>query len=294
MNYDHLFADATYVPPAAVQGQWQIIQFKPDLITDEVFNIGIAFTEHRKRSTHTRLLPHLNGFKALFGEAGADNFNFLLQLLREQLADNSRLISPGPQIIFGHKKFASGNNPHDILDRLYHTHITLAWAKEDNLAPLGIKGALQTQRLRKKIERIAVKKMGKNWPTIFRDDPVAVADANGVRHELDLPIWRGEDLVSAQIYGTILSAQFHSAIYRTASLAPGYVNFNQATHIATKGKGALLILRPANDDPRFSDQLRNEIDNDIDRIIWPYHKQKNIHIAVESSAEALATAALSL
>lgn len=294
MNYDRLFAAATPTPPAAVHGHWQAIQFKPDLTTGEVFNIGVAFTEYRKRHTHTRLLPHLNGFKALFGTVGADNFSFLLQLLREQLSAHRQLVAPGPQIVFGPKKFASGNNPHDIIDQLYSTVVTMAWATEGKEIAGADKGALQTLRLRRKIARMAVKKMGKNWPSIFREEPVAVADSNGVRHELDLPIWRGEDLVSAQIFGTILSAQFHSPIHRTASLAPGYVNFNQAAQFATKGKGGLLILRPSDQDHRFDESMRRDIDNDIDRITWPYLKQKNIHIAVGNSAEELTNAALNL
>lgn len=293
MNYDQLRADATHIPPPAIQGTWQVIRFQPDFVTGECFNIGVVFFEKRKNIPHARLLPSLTGFRALYGNDGAENFQFLLKLLHEQLIEAHKTISPGPQITFGEKKFVAGNNPQEIVDHLYISMVTLAAAEDDdedatNPASLG------TEKLRERVAKLAQKTMGKDWPTIFRRDPVSVADSNGIRHSLDLPIWRGEDLISAQIYGTILSAQFRSTAHRAASLASGYVNFNQATEVAKKAKGALLILRPSATNPAYDVTLMNEIDNDIDKITWTYLKNKNVTIHVGDSPAGLANAALAL
>src|SRR5690606_11753131 len=124
--------------------------------------------------------------------------------------------------------------------------------------------ALQTDKLRKRVASLARKKMGPEWESIFRDDPVTITDnKGGTSHQLDLPIWRGADLVSAQMYGTILSARFRSATHRAASLSSGYVNFAQAAQFATRAKGGLFILRPAADEPGYGDALMHDIDNDI-------------------------------
>lgn len=293
MNYDRLRADATRIPPPAVQGTWQAIQFQPDFATGERFNIGVVFFEHRKNIPHARLLPSLVGFKALYGSDGADNFKFLLALLREQIFDERKVVSPSPQIIFTKKKFAAGNNPQEIVDRLFTSMVTLSLAKEDD-DEHAHPATLKTEKLRQRVASLARKKMGKEWITIFRDDPVSIADRNGTAHALDLPIWRGEDLISAQIYGTILSAQFRSAAHRAASLSSGYVNFSQAAAFATKAKGGLLILRPDANNPSYDKSLLQDIDNDIDKITWTYLKNKNIKVHVGETAEDLTNAALAL
>lgn len=292
--YDRLRAEATRIPPPAVHGMWQAIQFQPDFATGERFNIGVVFFEHRKQTPHARLLPSLAGFRALYGDTGADNFKFLLSLMREQIVDERKAISPSPQILFTKKKFAAGNNPQEIVDRLYYSTVTLAAAKDEEEDDQGIAPSLKTEKLRQRVAKIARQKMGSAWPSIFRDEPVPIADQRGHRHALDLPIWRGEDLISAQIYGTILSAQFRSAAHRSASLSSGYVNFSQAASIATKAKGGLLILRPADDNPAYSQGLMDDIDNDIDKITWTFLKQSNIVVHVGETPEDLAQAALEL
>jgi hypothetical protein len=294
MIYDQLFADAPQTPAPAVHGTWQVIRFEPDYTTGERFNIGVVFFEKRKSYPHARLLPSLTGFKALYGNDGADNFKFLLNLLHEQLIDGRNAISPSPQISFGERRFAAGNNPQEIVDHLYASMVTLASAKESDEEETANPAALKTEKLRERIAKLARKKMGNEWPTIFRREPVAVADGSGNKHSLDLPIWRGEDLFTAQIYGTILSAQFRSAAHRAASLSSGYVNFSQAAEIATKGKGGLLILRPSIENPAYDERTLNAIDNDIDKITWTYLKKRNISIHVADTPEELTEAALAL
>jgi hypothetical protein len=294
MNYDHIFEDAPHIAPPAVEGTWQVIRFQPDFVTGERFNIGVVFFEKRKSTPHARLLPTLIGFKALYGADGADNFKFLLSLLHEQLIVGRQAVSPSPQIVFGEKKFAAGNNPQEIVDHLFKTMVTLAAAKDTEDDETANPASLHTVKLRERVATLARRKMGKDWTSIFRREPVAVADDNGNRHSLDLPIWYGEDMFSAQIYGTILSAQFRSAAHRAASLSTGYVNFSQAAEIATKGKGGLLILRPSPSNPAYDDHLQNDIDNDIDKITWPYLKKKNITIHIADTAQELAEAALAL
>lgn len=294
MNYDLLRADAQHIQPAPIQGEWQIIQFQPDFTTGEIFNIGVIFFEKRKKTPHVKLLPSLAGFRSIYGANGADNFKFLLRLLHEQLVELHELRSPSPQIIFGKRKFTSGNSPQEIISHLYKNMVTLARAKDDAEDDANGFSSLKTEELRRRVFKAAQKKMGNGWSSIFRSDPISISDNRGMRHSLDLPIWRGEDLLSAQIYGTILSAQFRSDAYRSASLSTGYVNFNQAAEIAKSAKGGLLILRPSKENTAFDEQLRAEIDNDIDKITWPYIKRKGIKIHVADSVDELANAALAL
>jgi hypothetical protein len=292
MIYDQLRADAAHISPAPIEGTWQVIRFQPDFATGESFNIGVIFFEKRNSVPHARILPNLTGFRAIYGNNGADNFKFLLSLLREQVIHLRQAISPSPQITFGEKKFVAGNNPQEIVDHLFRSMVTFASANDDDGDGWG--ATMQTQKLRDRIARLAQKKMGTDWRTIFHREPISVSDPSGIRHSLDLPIWRGEDLVSAQIYGTIVSAQFRSAAHRAASLASGYVNFNQASEFARNAKGGLLILRPSGNNELYDDALMRDIDNDIDKITWTYAKKKSVIIHVGETADELANAALAL
>ncbi len=293
-QYADLSEFALPIPKPAIEGTWQAIQFEPDVLSGERFNVGVVFTQKGSRKPHARIVPGIGGFRALFGADGAENFAFLLQLLRELLLEQRKLASPSPQLTFTAKRYVGGNNPQEILDDLYADLVTIGHNRElvrdEGPAP----DVVKTTKLRKDIERIARRKMGQQWSSIFREQPVELVDEAGKRHQIDLPIWRGSDLFTADLFGTIVSAKFKSPIYRSASLLEGYVNFEQAAKHVQRGRGALLILRPSYASGMYPKAVLDEIDNDIDRVTWPFLKDSRIKIHVGDTPEELADFALAL
>ncbi len=285
---------ALSMPKPAIEGTWQAIQFEPDVLSGERFNVGVVFTQKGSRKPHARIVPGIGGFKALFGADGAENFAFLLQLLRELLIEQRKLQSPSPQLTFTSKRYVAGNNPQEIVDDLYADLVTIGRNRELGRDDGPTPDVVKTIKLRKDIERIARRKMGQQWSSIFREQPVELVDESGKRHQIDLPIWRGSDLFTADLFGTIVSAKFKSPIYRSASLLEGYVNFEQAAKHARTGRGALLILRPSDASGMYPKAVLEEIDNDIDRITWPFLKNSRIKIHVGDTPEDLADFALAL
>lgn len=262
-----------------VKGKWCTIGFSPDPITGERLNVGVAFKPARGRA-QARLLTSAAGFRSLYGSNGVENFSFLLAVTAELIQRQGELASPSPHITFGPLQAIQGESAQAILDSLYQSMVMLRIPED--VASAGAR-TVNTQKLRQTVIRELRKRHAAQANRFLHEQPVVI-NLDNRAHLLDLPVWQSEDLVSGRLFGSIVSASYADEVYRQHDLDRAFRNVDTAKRfIATAGRGALFILRPASNDPAFPVR---DIDNDIDAVAWPLIRS-GIQIEVAESANEL-------
>lgn len=293
--YKNIFDDADEIAEPRIKGKWFPIRLTPDLATGELLNIGVGFIDAR-RKLHVRMLDSARAFRCLYGNAGLENFSFLLTVAREHFQRVGKPESPSPHILIGPRAYAAGGSVDEILDQLFHTMVTLGGMEEEEVEATNVE-TMDTPKLRKLVFRMAKKYSPTIFNRMFRDQPISLDDASGQPHALDLPLWASDPELfrDGPRYGTIVSAHFRSPVYRGFNLDGGCMNlWNTRSIIQNSGRGGFLILRPSEGTQGFDQSLINDIDNEIDRVVWPFLKMKNMLVEVSSDPETIADYALSL
>lgn len=297
IHHPHIFDDAEVIAPAKVSGKWFPIRLNPDVATGEILNIGVGFIDS-KHKLHVRLIDSAKPFQCLYGKAGLENFTFLLTAAREHFQRTGKAESPSQHITFGHRAYAGGESISEILDSLYSTMVTLATVEDNEESGAEKTDTIDTVSLRKDIFKHVRQQSKSTYDRMFHEQPVDLHDSTGKSHVLDLPIYlKDADMHRAGTrFGTIVSAHYRSKVHRGFNLDSegSSVLSNAHAIIGDRGRGGFLILRPAEGEPGYTQEILNDIDNDIDRATWPFMKSKNMLVEVSSDMLKLAEAALSL
>ena len=262
--------------PSLVGGQWFTIRLMPDLVTGELFNVGVAFIDN-SGNLHHRFIPNARPFQCLFGNKGLDNFNFLLNTVKKRFHQNDTTTIISPHVSFTTSAYASGDSIPEIIDTLFDTMINLRCVDED-LTELKDKSSLGTEKLRQTIFGQLKKDMPQVYERIYRDSPVYISEASGSNGlYLDLPIWNSNgNLHNAApvCFGTIVSAAYKTKEHRGYHIEHGCLNVRNACEIlGKKNKGGIFIFRPPVNN-QFNEALNAQIDNEIDNAIYGLNKFK--------------------
>lgn len=275
MNIDRLRESAMPLALPSTEGVWHPIHFSPEPATGERINIGVIFHAKYSRRVVIRLIDSLAGYSALYGSDGVQNFQFLLALLKEQVAKQGTFLSPSPQIFLGEGRHASGHTPDEIADDLYRTVVSLSRARKQEAVSAAKKtNTISTEAARQGVVRFLRTQMKESAANqIIREEPIIVRDEVGRAHALDLSIWGGEDLFHQFRYGAVVSLQYTSPEYRGYFLNTGTVHAQLAYEFAAKGKpGAFFVLRP--NQGQVGTSILHDVDNEIDNAYWWFGKHR--------------------
>jgi len=293
-----LFDDASDLP--LVSGQWFTLRLIPDLVTGELFNVGVAMIDNTGQ-IHHRLIPEARPFQCLFGYKGLDNFNFLLNTIKKRFYQNDFATPSSPHILFTDTAYASGNSIADIIDSLYNTMVNLQCIDEDNTV-LKDKDSLHTSKLRQTIFGRLKKEMPSVYERIYRDTPVYIRDATGSNGiYIDLPIWNSNGNLQDEApscFGTIVSAAYKDPTHRGYHIAHGCLNVRNACEMLGKrSKSGIFIYRPSVD-AGFSEALNAQIDNEIDSSLYAINQMKKngypVNVVVTDDKQKIYEAAAEL
>ncbi|WP_336011072.1 hypothetical protein [Acinetobacter calcoaceticus] len=105
-----------------LRGEWSLIQWNPDIATEELLNIGVALNINGK--TNFKMLDQFERLSCLFDENIIQHVQDIIELSLPAFENNCRNFSE--QIKWIDKGLAKGNSEQEILDRLYNRVITLA------------------------------------------------------------------------------------------------------------------------------------------------------------------------
>lgn len=277
-NISNFFDDAEIQSAPSIEGQWFTIRLIPDLVAGEIFNVGVAFLDSNAK-LHFQIIPTARPFKCLFGDAGLDNFGFLLNVIRKRLTDNIIESTPSPHIVFTEPTYASGTTVDEIISSLYHTMVNLQCDDIDDGGVLLDKQPLGTEVLRKSIMGRVKKNMPMIYEQIFQKEPIHIEDpTTKSSFYLDMPIWnkRGNLFNDAPTcFGTIISTAYKTKIHRGFYLEHGCTQIrNTCEIVGKKSKAGFIIFRAPPDTKGFTESLNAQIDNELDRTLNTLERMK--------------------
>lgn len=265
-----------------IKGYTQIIRMKPDLITGELLNIGVVFRQNRSKIIHPRLIPSAYPFKVLYGTNGMDNFNFLLELLRDSLQKNILPNDLSQHVVWGERVYAQGNTIDEILNYTYETMITLADIKpdkDDNSKVITIDNKEARRKIATQLNRID----SGTYKRIYRNK--AIPGKIGNKHiSIDIPFYDPHHSMSDNLirFGNIVSAVYRDDVYRGFNLNAGVNEMHNASYcFGNESKGSLFILRPDKNYYGYDQTNFKKIDNDIDKARFSI-EQHGVQVYIDS------------
>ena len=104
-----------------LRGEWSLIQWNPDIATEELLNIGVAL--NIEGQIQFKMLDYFERLTCLFDERAIQHLQDVIELSENALKNNSKNFSD--QIIWKNKGRTKGVSEKEILDRLYSRVITL-------------------------------------------------------------------------------------------------------------------------------------------------------------------------
>jgi len=296
-SWHNLISDKANDSDELVSGEWFTVRFIPDQVAGEVFNIGVVFIDEYK-DAHYRLINNADAFSCLFGEIGKANINFLLNVVDQVLSDNNYSVTPSPSIIYSSRKTAQGDSIDDILEDLFSSMISLVCRNE--LTELTLieseKFNLSTKNLRHNVFGRMKKDYETLYNKVYNKEPYEITNPYSKKKMLiDMPIrcYAGLERQKRQdYYGSIVSAAYLNEVHRIH-----HINYVGATNVINcceqLGRGvktALIIYLPPVDKHKFTESLRLQVENELDRCLYGLHQMSKdgyqIKIEVEESPEA--------
>lgn len=270
-------------PKHHVEGKWFEIRVTPDMVSDELLNIGVGFVQSRTKAFHFRLLDNANAFGCLYGPKGKEQFGFLLEVARQALAAHGPSADISEQISFGRPRFAQGNNPSEIVDALFRSVVTLA--RRDIDPAENALDRPSTSETRARIKASLKKRAPKQFARIWQDNPVEIIlDRHACA--LDMPIWDPDpELLRGRRFATIISACSIETYHRKANFGSAFQDLTAARDyfrlVDNPARGGLFILRMPND------PLEQVIDAEIDRTTWLLEQRHKVEPFVEYTTAGL-------
>uniref|UniRef100_A5WF45 DUF3037 domain-containing protein n=1 Tax=Psychrobacter sp. (strain PRwf-1) TaxID=349106 RepID=A5WF45_PSYWF len=256
MNWREALSTEGKPRPHRVSGKFQVIRFMPNLVAQEIFNIGIVFIDNQNKR-HIRMLNNAKAFECLYGKAGAAQVQNMLTYandVTESLGESASLASP--HLSYSEPLFTQGLTADQILSSLYDEYINLICNDEATTAK---RGAINTDNLRKKVFSRLRKINPRGYNDILHEDPIIVERKNE-KIELNLPIWKYDKLFEDSFFATIISADFIPEAYLGYNLDTlGAMNLQAACEIqGSKSKAGFFIYCPNPDtsDINEADYLR--------------------------------------
>ena len=109
-----------------LKGEWSLVQWNPDIATDEILNIGVAF-KHNEQN-HFKMLCDFERVTCLYDEKTTQHLKDVIELSQECF--NQDFFDFSDQIKIIHKGLAKGTDKDQVLDRLYSRAVSLGKKKK--------------------------------------------------------------------------------------------------------------------------------------------------------------------
>lgn len=265
-----------------VAGRWAPIRVRPYMHSDDLFTVGVVFKQNRKAGLTTVLIENFEPFGCLYGDAGIEQFQWLLAGVKDALTNSDATVNLGPHVSFGSWEHAEGISANSITENLFSSVVTLRVKQKSEQLVKADSSGLNTPQIRKRLERAFVKSNASAYTPAWHPNGLERL-INGRTERLDLPLWAGQDLIQPDIFGTVISTCYFDETYRGFFLNGAFRDMSVMYDLlSATGKGGLFILRPKT----VPIDLRKKIDLEIDRVGALLHKH-GANVEVEDDVEAL-------
>lgn len=257
-----------------LRGEWSLIQWNPDIATEELLNIGVALNIGGE--LQFKMLDYFERLNCLFDESVIQHLQDVIELSEHALKNNCTNFSD--QIIWKTKGNTKGSSESEILDRLYKRVITLG-------KPCQNKNQVRTDFKVVRSDAL-ITRITKNLRDEFKDDQnllrfLPIEKYIQYQDDSFLVPLRSEDA-----FGSIVSVVSPNAEKITANYLTN-VNDLKAASVISGKEPTFFVLTPSDDE-------LNKLENDkavrIDSLIESLNRkqqQQGIHIESEHSEDVL-------
>lgn len=290
-----LFRYAEQINAPSISGKWRVVRVCPDPVTDEWFNVGVLF-KAKRRPPEAMFLDNLSAFRCLYGDQATENMTQLLKAA-EYLVTKHTNAPMGGHIRLGPELYTSGESVEGILGSLFSTFVTLGRPNQPLVVVKdNIDGVSSSDLIRDVISR-ASRRNPQACNRYFHRNPVKLTDEETkLKRDFELQIFAQTELAgSGPRFGAICSAFIRTDINRGYGLNHASVNLLNAKDILSrnsKPKGGFFILRPKDGASGFSENLLSKIDEEIDRAVFHFKRDKSFSVEVCDTTDELAEAAM--
>lgn len=258
MNWKNLIQ----TKPHRVKGYYHVIKFTPNLVAQEVFNIGIVFTDS-ENNRHIKMLENTKAFECLYGKQGAIQVQNMVNYAEDMANSLGDSLIPSPHLSYTTPIFTQGLTIQQILSGLYKDYILLNCAHGRSQDK---RKAINTEDLRQKIFSHLKKKQ---FESALHEAPIRLPSSDT---ELDLPIWSGtadEDLLGKKkhFFATLISADFIKEAYLGYNLnTVGAMNIQTACEImGERSRAGFFVYSPTPNENGIDETEYQHITTHIDK-----------------------------
>lgn len=256
-----------------MRGEWSLIQWNPDIATEELLNIGVALSINGEMNF--KMLDHYERLSCLFDDSAVQHLKDVIEMALPAFKNDCKNFSD--QIKWVEKGLAKGKSEQEILERLYERVITLGRECNRKIVRTEFK-TVQSDAL--------IKRLTKNYKEKFKNDSLLA----GV-----IPNEKYLDFNNDRLLVPLRGERGYGSIVSTVTTSLDRINTNYLTNandlktaaIFHDKKPTFFILSP-------SDQELNKLDDEksrqIDSLIESLNRkqeQQGIKIECESSEDIL-------
>lgn len=260
-----------------IKGQWSLIQWNPDIVSEEVHNIGVMLKVND--SYNYKFLDYFDRVKCLYDQQAVKHLQDVLELVEGAFDNNHFKISEQIKIL--EKGLTKGNTEKEILERLYNRVITLGKPhNESQLIPKDTFSIVRNndfikripRKLREKFMKSEHQELANLFPT---ETYVPVGDTR-----LHVPIQ------SKTHYGSITSVVTPNINTITNNYLMAATDLMVAAK-ADQRKPTFFVLQPSESElNKLENHKVDQIDSTIDSLNFKMRKQ-GVDVISERSEETL-------
>lgn len=262
-----------------IKGHWSLIQWNPDIVSEEVHNIGVMLKV--EDSYNYKFLDYFDRVKCLYDQQAVTHLQDVLELVEGAFNNNHFKISEQIKVL--EKGLAKGNSEEEILERLYNRVITLG--KPHNESQLIHRDTFSIVRnndfikriprkLREKFMKSDRQELANLFPT---ETYITVGD-----NRLHVPIQ------SRTQYGSITSV----VTPNINTITNNYLMAATDLMVAAKANNrqpTFFVLQPAESElEKLEDRKVDQIDSTIDSLNFKM-RQQGVNLICESNEQSLMT-----
>lgn len=252
-----------------VKGEWSLIQWNPDIATEEFFNIGVYFCQNENFSF--KMLDYFNRVHCLYDHDTAEHLKQVIEMYTTSIQNGCMDFSDQIKVV--HKGMAKGKDEQAVLERLYSRAITLGRPHEEQVRTRRNFRNVQNDRLIKRVPSNIRRKLSQGRRDLLEFFPEdSYLDCN--QNRLFVPMRSNEQFASMV---SVVSPSVDTISNNYLTLATDLMT---ASYLE-KRKPNFFVLRASADElHKLSTEESDSIDETIAKLDFKF---KNQGLAIETA-----------
>ncbi|NOH93538.1 hypothetical protein F0229_13320 [Vibrio sp. AIC-3] len=261
---------------ALIKGSWFAIQWRPDIATGEVLNIGVGY-KTSEGHVSVQMLDYFDRIECLYSKEMIFHVELACEVARYKILSGGFDKNIAPQITCEERGFAQGKSEHAVLSRLFTSVVTLGKKKRVRAATRSFT-SVNRDALYNSLKNQLKLDLNLSYSKHVPENPNHEITNSNIVHRLYLPFRK--DTGNA----TLISAAYKDTQRVKCNLFDGSRDMEIAVDELKTKNNAIFLMLPGDG---LDIEKQHEIENDIDKFVWMMKKHA-IKVECESTETELA------